>query len=199
MIFRSSEQDAEINIDGRTYRNGQTDVIKIRRNRNYTVEIKKDGFLDYKKYVYYQGLKFRPQIMSCELIVDEAWQASIPSDYANKDFEVTVNENSTELNAWKLIVQIVTNYQDNLEQQDMNSGYLKTGWQITPFLDKTVRTRIIVKQSSIEPLRYKLKIISEISNQVNDNPKNDENFDEWNRIIRKYNGLYEEFQSRLMN
>jgi hypothetical protein len=45
------------------------------------------------------------------------------------------------------------------------TGYLVTAWKVQIFPERTVRTRIIVKNSNSAPLSYKFKIASEIANQ----------------------------------
>ena len=56
--------------------------------------------------------------------------------------------------------------------------------------------RAVVKVTDEDPLEMKFKIVSERARgQVS--PRDDEQFRSWQRIIRKYEGLIEEIQSRL--
>lgn len=198
VIITCSERDAEIFVEGKGLGTGETGIMKIRK-KDYGVDVRidKPGFLLYKETVFYEGVSFKPRTEFCELIPDEAWNASIQSDLANKDFEVQVRIELSEREAWKIVGQVVMNYNDNLEITDMNSGYLKTGWQSKQFSNKTVRTKILVKQSSSEPLKYKVKIISEYSDDAKVSVNDDEKFKEWDRILRAYNELISELQGRL--
>ena len=99
--------------------------------------------------------------------------------------------------AWKLISQIILSYFDIVEVTDKSTGYLRTAWVAQTYNASTIRTRIILKQSSSEPLQYKIKICSEISNSRDAKVKNDEDFKEWDRILRKFEPIINEVQTRL--
>ncbi len=197
VIFTTSEPDAQIVVDGRPMGVGPTEIVKIKKNSCVRVKVMKPGFLTKEMSYCYSGLTFSPKTKYIQLINDDAYDASIKNDYANKDFEQEVGKDLTEENAWKIISQIVTNYFDNLEMADRATGYMKTSWQSKSFSQKTIRTRVIIKQSSSTPLKYKIKIISEYSDNPNQSVKNDDKFKEWDRILRAYNGMITEFQSRL--
>ena len=75
-------------------------------------------------------------------------------------------------------------------------NYLRTSWVVDTFDEFTVRTRLIASVSDEEPIQVRFKIVSERARgQVS--PRDDEQFRSWQRIIRKYEGLIEEIQSRL--
>ena len=60
----------------------------------------------------------------------------------------------------------------------------------------TIRTRLIARVSDEDPIEVRFKIVSERARgQVS--PRDDERFRAWQRIMRKYEGLIEEIQSRL--
>ncbi len=200
IIFTTSPKDTKIFVDGKSMGTGETPIIKVKRHNCINVKAEKTGFISQEfKYCYSGNTIGQAKTKYIELQHDDAFDASIKNDYANKDFEQSINPRFNEEQAWKLISQIITSYFDNLEMADKFTGYLKTSWQSKTFLKKTIRTRVIVKQSSIEPLKYKLKIISEYSDQPNQSVKNDDQFKEWDRILRGYNDLISEFQSRLGN
>jgi len=62
---------------------------------------------------------------------------------------------------------------------DKETGYMKTSWQSKSFTQKTSRTRIIIKQSSSFPLKYKIKIGSEFADKPEQSVKDDDKFKEW--------------------
>ncbi|MDD2635672.1 MAG: hypothetical protein PHW82_09265 [Bacteroidales bacterium] len=197
VIFSTSEPDAQIFVDGRPMGSGPTEVVKISKNNCVRVKVVKPGFLTKQLAYCYTGVSFEAKTKYIQLVNDDAYDASIKNDYANKDFEQEVGKDLTEDAAWKVISQIVTGYFDNLEMADRATGYMKTSWQSKSFTQKTIRTRVIIKQSSSKPLKYKIKIISEYADSPNQSVKNDDRFKEWDRILRAYNGMINEFQSRL--
>jgi len=99
--------------------------------------------------------------------------------------------------AWKLINQIVLTYIDVIEMTDKETGYLRTAWSLKTFLQNTVRTRIIVKEASTDPLIFKVKLISESSGLPMVSVKSDELFKEWDRVLRSYSNVIGEFQARV--
>ena len=198
VIFTSSEKDAQIFVDGRQMGSGQTSVVKIKKHDCVNVKVEKTGFLTEKIQSCYNGFTLgQPNTKYIELPNDDAYDASMITDYANKDFEVNVNKEFKEEEAWKIISQIITGYFDNLEMADKATGYMKTSWQSKSFTRQTIRTRIIVKQSGSSPLKYKIKIISEFADSPNQSVKDDDKFKEWDRVLRAYDGLVTEFQTRL--
>ena len=79
----------------------------------------------------------------------------------------------------------------------MLSGFIQTPWKVKPFPNSgiQVRTRVTVKQSNIgNNLTYKIKISSETAS-IGTN--REESFQETMRILKKYESLISEFQSRL--
>jgi hypothetical protein len=197
MIISTSEKDATITVNGIEQGAGRTSLLRLGKNKVFNVKIEKTGFLTAERKIYYQGLKFKPVNEFVELHEDDAYIASVQNDYANKDFEVEVAKSTSAADAWKKVSQIVTSYIDNLEMTDNATGYMKTGWQLKTFSGKTVRTRIIVKQSSTDPLKYKIKIVSEYTKDLKASIKDDEKFREWDRVLRTYKDVVTEFQDRL--
>lgn len=86
---------------------------------------------------------------------------------------------------------------DVVEVTDKETGYLRTAWQLQAFKQNTIRTRIIVKQSSENPLAFKIKVVSEESRRPRTSAKSDELYRDWDRVLRKYKDVITEVQSRL--
>jgi hypothetical protein len=99
--------------------------------------------------------------------------------------------------AWKLINQIVLSYIDVIEMTDKETGYLRTSWSLKTFRQNTVRTRMIVKESSSDPLTFKVKLVSEASGIPMTSVKSDELYKEWDRVLRSYSNVISEFQARV--
>ena len=130
------------------------------------------------------------------MLRDDSYDASVQTDIANVDIELPVN-NMDKDKAWKLINQIILSYIDVIEMTDKETGYLRTAWSLKTFKQNTVRTRIIVKESSTDPLVFKAKLISESSGQPLTSVKSDELYKEWDRVLRSYSDVISEFQARI--
>jgi hypothetical protein len=147
------------------------------------------------------------------LKADESFSTSVSvqTDQANNNIAVEVREDRDEATAWKLLSAIVLGYFDVLENSDRDTGYLRTAWQPKYFADSTVliRTRMIVKRSSLNPLRYTVKIESERADWVPGagsisptsaprlSVKDDEKFSQWERLLSTYKDLISEIQARM--
>ena len=101
------------------------------------------------------------------------------------------------MDAWKLMSQIIETYFDVIEVTDRETGYLRTAWVAQTFKQRTIRTRMIVKLGSTDPLTYKIKLVSEQAGAAQTSVKNDELFKEWDRVLRKYKEVIHEIQTRL--
>ena len=192
-VLVSTLPDANIIVNGKVVAGGSNNVI-VPKNSNVHVEVKKVGFLtEVRDYANNQNTKL-PKSDYINLIVDDSYASSVESNNSNKDFEIPTSK--TEDNAWKTITSVVTSYIDVLETSDKASGYLKTTWIMNKFKNVTIRTRMIVKIGRTEPLTYKIKIVSQIANNEK-NTKDDESYEDWDRILKKYEGILSEIQDRL--
>lgn len=196
----SSESDAKIYVNGNYTSEGFT-KITVKDKDCHTVKLEKTGFLpEEKKYcLNLQGFPKPPTTDYFTMKKDESWDASVKTDLANVDFAIEVNKKYNEDQAWKVISQVVTNYFDDIVTSSKETGYLVTAWKVQVFPKRTIRTRIIIKNSSTSPLIYKVKIASEIALEENISVKNDEQFKEWDRVLKKYENVIGEYQTRLGN
>lgn len=191
----SSEQDASIFVNGQLAGTGSVE-LKIEKGTCVNVRVEKVGFVIEERTLCDQ--KNQPEPNKSEFIrmsVDEAYTASSSSDISNVD--ISIKPAKDELEAWQLISRIVTSYFDVIETTDRETGYLRTAWVAQSFNGSMVRSRCIVKLGNTSPLEYKVKLISEYSNAKGATVKTDEAFKEWERILRKYEGLMPELQSRV--
>lgn len=192
----TSESDAEIYVNGKLVGKGST-VVTVPSDDCVTVIAKKIGFLTERiEFCNKRDMTKPPKTHYIEMKRDDAYDASIQTDIANVDIDIKV-ENMTKDEAWKLINQIVLNYIDVIEMTDKETGYLRTAWSLKTFLQNTVRTRIIVKEASTDPLIFKVKLVSEASGLPMVSVKSDELFKEWDRVLRSYSDVIGEFQARV--
>jgi hypothetical protein len=191
----ASENDAIIYVDGVRMGSGQVNIVVL-DNSCVTVKTEKVGFLEeVVTFCNRKNAAKLPKTYYIEMRRDDAYDASIQLDIANIDMEVRTDE--TYDDAWKLINQIVVNYIDAIEITDKETGYIRTSWEVQSYTQNTIRTRIIVKLGSEDPLAFKIKLVSEISRQPLTSVKADELYREWDRVLRKYSNMMPEIQSRL--
>ena len=182
----ASEPDAQIIVDGQKLGTG-TLKIKVPKDACVNVKIIKPGFLKYEQvYCHKKGSTPPPKKQYFEMKKDDALEASIKTDQANVDFAVTVSDKFSVTDAWKLTTQIVTDYFDAIEVSDKETSYLRTAWSIQSFQQNTIRTRLIIKLGNSSPLTFKIKLVSEFSGESGTSVKADEQFREWDRVLRKY-------------
>ena len=137
-----------------------------------------------------------PKSYYLELKPDDAYNASIQTDIANVDIELVCNT-TTKDKAWRLINQIVLSHFDVIEMTDKETGYIRTAWSLQSFLQNSIRTRVIVKQTNDEPTVFKVKLVSEQSGLPLTSVKSDQLFREWDRVLRKYSNIISELQARV--
>ena len=193
----ASETDASIIINGQTVGAGNY-ILRMESKECYKVKVSKPGFLKYEATVC--GKKAGPEApesLYFEMKKDDAEEASIKTDQANVDFEIEINNDLSPLDAWKLTTQIVTDYFDAIEVSDKETSYLRTAWSIQSFQQNTIRTRLIIKLSKSNPLTFKVKLNSENSGATGTSVKADEQFRDWDRILRKYKNVISDFSTRL--
>jgi len=121
---------------------------------------------------------------------DEAFTSSVSTDISNVDITIEAKGNDS----WKSLVNIILSYFDVIELSDKETSYLRTAWSVQTFKSGVVRTRIIVKNAENG---YKVKLVSEVSYATNATVKNDEAFQQWDRVLRKYESIITELKSRL--
>jgi len=193
--FGCSETDAEIYINGKLLGKGTLSIV-VPSKSCITVIVKKIGFLIEKiEFCNKKGMAKPPKSYYMQLVRDDAFDASVQTDIANIDIEIKATIGKDK--AWKLINQIVLSYIDVIEMTDKETGYLRTAWSLKTFKQNTIRTRIIIKQHSDDPLTFKIKLVSEESRRALTSVKSDELYKEWDRVLRSYSNVISEFQARV--
>lgn len=197
----TNPSDAVIEIGGKRVGTGSYD-LKVPKNACVEIRIAKDGFVRYvKNYCNQTNMQETPTTDFVEMTVDEAYSSSVSSDLANVRITVPVNSTHSSEEAWRILSSIVTRYFDILETVDYNTGYLTTSWQVQNFQSSIIRTRVIVSSGgNSDQLAYAIKLISQeayLDGQNQVTVKDDEKFEDWARILKKYEGLIEEVQARL--
>lgn len=194
--FSVSENDAEISVNGKTLGKGNLEIT-VPKDACVTVVVKKVGWLTKQiEFCNKKDMTAPPKTYYVEMRRDDSYDASVQTDIANIDIELKCTSMDKDT-AWKLINQIVLSYIDVIEMTDKETGYLRTAWSLKAFTQNTIRTMIIIKQPSADPLIFKVKLVSEASGQPLTSVKSDELYKEWDRVLRSYSNVIGEFQARL--
>jgi len=199
VVISASEADAKIIVDGQTLGTGSL-KIKVPKNSCVNVKVQKSGFLRYEQtFCNQKGVADLPKKQFFEMKKDDAEEASVKTDQANIDFSIEINKKQDASEVWKRANQIVTDYFDAIEVADKETSYLRTAWSIQSFQQNTIRTRLIIKLAKSDPLTYKVKLVSEYSGAPLTSVKADEQYHDWDRILRKYKNTITDFTTRLGN
>lgn len=176
---------------------GSYNVI-VKNNACVDVRVIEPGYgRDYRRFCNRENTPLESEVQ-VDLPQDEAYSASIHSDQANVNFTIEVGPSKTPDQAWQIISQVILGKFDVIEITDKETGYLRTAWQVANnYSTNTIRTRVIVKIGDTNPLKYIVKIASEQSGFPKTSVKDDDSFEEWDRILNTYKDIINELQARL--
>ena len=199
VAITTNPQTARIYVNGVKMGAGSL-VVTVPSNQCVTVQVADDGFLSEERtYCKKRGVTPPPKNDYIQLDADESYTSSVQSNFANIDITLDVKKDRTKAEAWKIIIATILGKFDVLEMNDEKSGYLRTNWIGVTYKRNTLRMRVIVKQTSEDPMQYKMKFITEISNRSGTPFAADEQFQPFDRILKKYDGFLDEMQTKLKN
>ncbi len=212
--FNVFPEDSKIFVDGKEVGKGSY-AVKVQENRCAEVLIMRSSYVSEKFDICNKPDYQQPEpTYSVKLSEDEAYQQSEESSIANKNFTVEVNAATNATEAWKRLTSIIQSRFDEIETIDGATSYLRTSWVGSTFNKNSlyksiVRTRVIITSGGTEPLKYHVKIQSEISkvdcmtsrSSSDGKPQvttsMDQCFEAIDRLLRKYTDLIREIQVRL--
>ena len=196
--------DAQISVDGNYVGDGVVEV-SLDKSDFIAIKLEKEGYITQENKFYRSDKR---SAISYTMRPDKFYEASIPSGLVNKFFSVTVSPEYYTIDkngkrdadkAWRLIHQILLNYFDEMQTTDVSSGFIQTPWSYERFSEskQAIRTRVTVKQSGISDsdLIFQIKISSEEAPLIGMN--NENSYREVVRMLKKFEPLISEFQSRL--
>lgn len=196
--------DAQIYVDGNYMGDGIVEYT-MPKSDFIVIKLEKEGYLTQENKFYRSDER---NAVSYIMRPDKFYEASVPSGLVNKFFSVTVspeyytvdeNGKKDADKAWKLIHQILLNYFDEMQTTDVSSAFIQTPWSYDRFSEskQVVRTRVTVKQAGVsdENLVFQIKISSEQAPLIGMN--NENSYTEVVRILKKFEPLISEFQTRL--
>jgi PEGA domain. len=197
--------DAKIFVDGNYVSDGITTASFGTKDEFLVVKMEREGYVTLETKVY---KKDKRKAVSYTMKRDLFYDGSVMSGSANRFFSQEIsedyvkqakNEKEASILAWKMIHQVILNYFDEIESSDQLSGFIQTPWAYKTFADANVqvRTRVTVKESNIGgKLTYQMKITSEVA-PMNANRYRDESFRETTRVLKEFEPIISEFQTRL--
>lgn len=200
----TSPAEATIKVNGSYYGEG-TVSVKIGRDDFVIIEVTAPGYETLSTRIY--GNDERKTI-ELKLKEDALLKQTVESSLANRFFTVKVDKSlyhddeetgkRDAEQAWKLAHNILLNYFDEIQTSDMVSGFIQTPYYIKNYIDagKTLRSRVTIKESNIGgDLTFQIKLSSEIApmrgRYIN------EVYQETTRLIKEFEPLISEFQTRL--
>ena len=118
-------------------------------------------------------------------------------DVANKWFEVSVRDGMDEGKIWKKLMSIASKNFENVEIRDKSAGWIRTAWAKTNYDRQVVRTRLEIKVNTDddEEISYKVKIYSEVNNDID--CSGEDCFEKSDRVLKKYVDVINELQNKL--
>lgn len=196
--------DAQISVDGNYVGDGTVEIT-LDKSDFISIKLEKEGYRTQETKFYKSDKR---NAVSYNLRPDKFFEASVPSGIVNKFFTVNVSpdlynvDESGNMNmdkAWKLAHQILLNYFDEMQTTDVSSGFIQTPWAYERFQEskQAIRTRVVVKQAGIQNdvLVFQIKIQSEEAPLVG--MSNENSYREVVRLLKKFEPLMSEFQTRL--
>ena len=195
---------AKIYIDGNYVGDGVVSVPVKKSEGFIVVKMEEQGYVTLETKIY---AKDKRKAVSYILRKDALYDLTVENGNANKYFTVNVSKDLYTIDsdgkkntekAWKLIHQILLNYFDEIQTTDINSGFIQTPWQYKRLaeIDKVVRTRVSIREISAgDNLTFQIKVSSEIAPLLGSNYE--ESYQETIRVIKEYEPIISEFQSRL--
>ena len=191
----TTTQGAHIFLNGLEVGASTTNFLMYNDGTNFKVRVEKVGFIPQERnYKWDPKAGAPPSSDFIELEVDDAYESSMTTNTANHDIDIRTSNN--EEDSWKLLSRIITNSFDVIQVTDKSTGYMCTAWVVKNFKSATVRTRLILKTASSEPLAYKIKLVSEIAS-AGTSANADEQFRPWDRLLRTFENVVPDLQSRL--
>lgn len=196
--------DATIKVNGSYYGEGSAKVT-IKKKDFISLECSAPGYETLTTRVY--GNDGRKTI-EIKLKEDVLLKHTAESSVANSFFTVKVDKSlysddkktgrRNAENAWKLAHDVLLKYFDEILTSDAESGFIQTPWLYKNYVEagKTLRHRVTVKESNIGgDLTFQIKLTSEIA-PIQARSKV-EAFMETNRVMKEFETLISEFQTRL--
>ncbi len=179
---------AEFYLNGILVAKGKnTATVTLHDGQDSQLVIKAEGFLEYSRILKFSENRSSYNLTP-EMTVDDAYVSSEPgADLANKRTEFTAKSSMTREDAIKRLKYYIGELFETYEVNDNYSGWYRTIWNVESFPGgQYIRTRVEVKEipdNGDGVLKFKLLIQSQITHREH---AKDEDFKDWDRILKKY-------------
>ena len=196
--------EAKIYVDGHYYADGVATISLKNKTGFVVIKMESPGYVTTETKIYAVDKR---KAVSYTLRRDTFFDGSAASGIVNKYFNVKVSKDLYKVDengavdvtlAWKMIHKVILNYFDEIQMTDVASGFVQTPWKYVTFpeAEKQVRTRVSVKQNSFgDELSFQIKVSSEAGSIFAS--RDDQSFQEINRILKELEPIISEFQARL--
>ncbi len=192
-------KSAEFWYDGVLVANNGNNMatITLHKGKDAQLVIRAEGFLEYSRIMRFSE-NMTSYNLTQEMSVDQAWVSSEPgAAIANKRTEFTVNKNNmTREDAIRRMKYYIGEIFDTYEVNDNYSGWYRTIWNVEAYPgNQFIRTRVEIKEipdNGDNQLKFKFLIQSQITNKEH---AKDEDFKDWDRVLKKYSKLATDLRS----
>lgn len=188
----TTPSNAKIYIDGNYVSDGSY-MVKFKHNEDFiNIKVEYPGYVTKEFRLYKRDAR---KTIGITLVEDDALEGSTASELANQYFTIRVREDLDVDKAWKLLTQVLLDYFNEIKTSDKASGYMNTSWviQTFPMAEVKVRTKVQIKETSLDGFAYQIKIFSEIA----DIDSGEQGFKPWSRVTKKFEPLINEMQTRI--
>jgi predicted RNA binding protein with dsRBD fold (UPF0201 family) len=204
LSFTVTPSDATITINGQYAGTGSATFELESAGGKVLVTIEKEGYTTYTNYYCYnykyggyntvvarynKGDNHYNITLRADDTYVQPTSNSTPSDSINKYYSCKVNQKYSATEAWKAVENIVLDYFEDVNFSKMEQGNLKTPWIASISGSSKIRTRLIARIETEQPLTYKFNLQSEYCTDRNAYEYDDYRFQPWNSVMNKYNGV----------
>ena len=195
VTITSNPAGAMIQLDGRNVGTSPANAtVDFSEKKSVIVTAVRDGYFPEVIALDPDSRPVKKGHLNLVLMEDEAWKVTTTSEATNNWLRVQVDPSIASGDVWQKLIDSVTTRYASLEQLDSDSGYVRTVSERRRFQgprgEYAVRTRFLCSMSSREPLIYKFKVQSEITDLRGD-------WVPYDRVFTEDAALIEELRDRL--
>lgn len=190
VVRLTTDEGASLFLNGKQV--SQPVKIVVTPELDMHIRIEKVGFITQERVYSYKEIESKKEYIKLEK--DDAFENSFVTNLANQDIDMRTPRKEDD--AWTLLNRIITGTFDVIAITDKTTGYICTAWSVKSFKAAVIRTRLIIKTNSTDPLVYKAKLVSEYA-PPGTSANADEAFKKWDRVLRTFENVIPELQSRL--
>ena len=212
LSFSVTPNDAKITINGQYYGTGTASIELEKAGGKVLVSIEREGYIAYTNYYCYnykyggyntvvarydKGYNHYDIVLQKDEKHIPTEAISSPSDSINAYYSCLVSTKYNPVTAWKTTENVVLDYFEDVDFKKVEQGNLKTPWVASVVGSRKIRTRLIVRVESEQPLTYRFNLQSEYCNDVNAYEYDDYRFQKWDMVMNKYEGVIQELMRKL--